>query len=141
MKAIRLVLFIPAFFLTLLIGNILFDLLIYFVNFFRSIEDSQLSFIWEYFIKSLVLTYSGISIGILVYPFKNKLLPLIFFSLFYIVLFIFIFYVYNEYWNELNKLEESWKIFASQISVVVGIIGGIGGFWYNYLKGEFDNID
>ena len=61
MKTIRLVLFIPAFFLTLLIGNILFDLLIYFVNFFRSIEDSQLSFIWDYFIKSLLLSTSGIT--------------------------------------------------------------------------------
>ena len=58
----------------------------------------------------------------------------IFFSLFYVVLFIFIFYVYSEFWNELNKLEESWKIFASQISAVVGIIAGISGFWYNYLK-------
>jgi hypothetical protein len=141
MKTIRLVLFIPAFFLTLLIGNILFDLLIYFVNFFRSIEDSQLSFIWDFFLKSLALTYGSITIGILVYPFKNKLFPLIFFSLFYVVLFIFIFYVYSEFWNELNKLEESWKIFASQISAVVGIIAGISGFWYNYLKGEYDDID
>ena len=73
--------------------------------------------------------------------FKNILFTLIFFSLFYVVLFIFIFYVYSEFWNELNKLEESWKIFVSQISAVVGIIAGISGFWYNYLKGEYDDID
>ncbi len=141
MKALRLVLFIPAFFLTLIIGNLLFDLFIYIVNFFKSIEDSQLSFIWEYFLKSLLLTYSGISIGLLVYPLKNKLIPLILFNLFYVVLFIIIFYVYNEYWNEFIRLEGSRKIFASQISLAVGNIVGIGGIWYNYRKGEFDYID
>ena len=141
MKALRLVLFIPAFFLTRRIGSLLYDLFIYVVNLFRSIEDSQLSFIWDYFIKSLLLSTSGITVGLLVYPFKNKLFPLILFSLFYIVSFILIFYVFNEYWNKFIELGGSRKVFVSQISIAIGVFIGIGLTLYNCLKDGFDYVD
>ncbi len=141
MKALRLVFFIPAFFLTLILGNILFDFFVYLVSFFRSIEDSPLSFIWDYFLKSFLLSSGGIIAGLYVYPFKNKLLPLILFSLFYIVSFILIFSVFKNNWNKFIELEGSHKIFVSQISIAIGVSVGVGTTWYNCLKDGFNNFD
>jgi hypothetical protein len=141
MKALRLLFFIPAFFLTLIIGNLLFDFFVYVVSLFRSTEDSQLSFIWDYFLKSFLLSTGGIIAGLYVYPFKNKLLPLILFSLFYIVSLILIFSVFKNNWNEFIELEGSHKVFVSQISLAIGVSIGVGVMWYNFLKDGFNNFD
>jgi hypothetical protein len=139
MTLLRLILFIPAFFLALFIGNFLIELIFYLINFFQSIDDSPLSFIWDYFIKSFLLTLFAIMVGSFTYPYKNKLFPLILFSLFYLGIFIAVFIVFNRFWNELN--ESGTKVLASQISIVLGSIIGLGIIWNQSFKSGFENFD
>jgi len=137
MKILRLIAFIPAFFLTLIVGNLLVDLFFYLINLFSSIDSSPLSFLWDDFLKSAIVSYSGIYVGLLVYPFKNRLIPLIIFSLFYLLIFVFLFYFYNNYW-ELISEETSNLTIVNQISITIGILVGVGGFWYSFIKGDVE---
>lgn len=137
MKTLRLIVFIPAFILTLIIGNLLIELFYYLINLFYSIDSSPLSFLWDDFLKSAIVSYGGIYVGLLVYPFKNRIVPLIIFSLFYLIIFVFLFYFYNTYLELISKETVNLTI-VNQISIIIGVLLGVGGFWYSYIKDDFD---
>jgi hypothetical protein len=137
MKILRLGLFIPSFFLALILGNVVLDLFFNLISFFNATDSEPLSFIWKDFLKSLFLSFIAISVGLMVYPFKNKLWPLIIFSLIYILIFIIVFDFYST--NMKFILNQTGDItIVNQISIVLGIIIGISYYWYLYFKGEVD---
>jgi hypothetical protein len=139
MKIIRLILFIPAFLLAILLGNVLFDILFYLLRilYYSSMESSPLSYIWEDFLKSMFISSSALYIGILVYPFQKKLFPLIFFSVFYFFLFISLYVFYSHFWEIIVKEIKPITLF-SQVAALLGILFGLGYIWYSYIKDELD---
>lgn len=132
MKILRLIAFIPAFILTLVVCNTLITLLLYLINFFIQ-YPSPLSFLWDNFLKSAFVSYFGIFIGVLVYPLKNQLIPLIIFSLFYVFILIFLFLFYDKYWELISEEVSNFTI-VNQISTILGVLVGVGGVWYSYIK-------
>ena len=140
MNILRLIAFIPAFFMTLIVGNLLVNSIFYLVNLISSLNSSPLSFLWEDFLKSAIVSYFSIYIGLLVYPFKNRLIPLILFSLFYLLIFVFLLYFYETY-LELIPEETSNITLVNQISIIVGVLVGVGGYWSTYIKGDLQLTD
>jgi hypothetical protein len=137
MKILRLVLFIPSFFLALIIGNIVLELFFKLINLFNTTDVDFLSFIWHDFLKSMLLSFIGITIGLMVYPFKNKLLPLMIFSLIYLLIFMIVFDFYSYKLKEILNQSGSFTI-VNQISIVVGILIGLCYYWYLYFTDEIE---
>jgi hypothetical protein len=135
MTILRLIFFIPAFLLTLIAGNYLIDIVFYLLNFVISIETSPLSFIWDDFLKSTIVSCTGVYIGLLVFPLKNKFLPLIIFSLFYLLSLVFLFSSFESY-GHFSSEKTTIITSVRQISITVGIVIGVGIIWYQYLNGE-----
>ena len=139
MKILRLILFIPAFFATIIVGNILLELLYYLFRFlnYYSMEHYPDAILWQEFLRNMLVTFGGILVGTQVYPFQNKLLPIILFNIFYVMLFVFLYFFYTNFWDIIIKSTTPMSMLR-QIFAAVGILVGVGYFWYSYIKDELD---
>lgn len=134
MKILRLILFIPGFLVAMVLGNFLFDLLLRIVNFIYSTE-SEFSFIWDSFLKSTLLTGGAMFAGAYIYPYRNKLLPLIVFTGIEILMLGGLYFLYDQFWETIKESTKPESI-ISQIAIVIGVIVGTGYMWREYYKGE-----
>lgn len=134
MKILRLILFIPGFIVAMVLGNFLFDLLLRIVNFIYSTE-SEFSFIWDSFLKSSLVTGAAMFAGAYIYPYRNKILPLIIFTGIEIFMLAGLYFLYNQFWETIKESTKPESI-ISQISIVIGVIVGTGYMWREYYKGE-----
>jgi hypothetical protein len=133
-KIPRLILFIPGFLVAMVLGNFLFDLLLRLVNFIYSTE-SEFSFIWDSFLKSSLVTGTAMFAGVYIYPYRNKILPLIIFTTIEVVMLAGLYFLYDQFWETIKESTKPESI-ISQIAIVIGVIVGTGYMWREYHKGE-----
>jgi hypothetical protein len=133
-KIPRLILFIPGFLVAMVLGNFLFDLLLRLVNFIYSTE-SEFSFIWDSFLKTSLVTGTAMFAGVYIYPYRNKILPLIIFTTIEVVMLAGLYFLYDQFWETIKESTKPESI-ISQIAIVIGVIVGTGYMWREYHKGE-----
>lgn len=134
MKILRLILFIPGFIVAMFLCNLLFELLLRLVNFLYA-TDSEFSFIWDFFLKSTLVTIASMFIGVNIYPYNNKLPPLIIFTLIEVLILCFLYFFYDQYWDLIKSSVKPESI-ISQIAAVIGVIVGIGYMWKQFYDNE-----
>lgn len=137
MKYLRLIIFIPATIVVLILSNALYDFLINLISYFYSNSDlNPFSFIWESFIKSVVVTFISVSTGLTLYPFEKKLPAIIALTLLFIFLYLIIFFLYAQLSQIIDISIVSKKIILkgliSQISMVLGSLIAIRYVWKEF---------
>jgi ABC-type multidrug transport system permease subunit len=138
-KVGRLIAFIPGTFVTMVIVNILYSILVYIFSIIHLEEITPFSFIWDYFLRAGVITVSSFYVGLYIFPFKNKLPALITVTFFYFSLFILVFLFYQKNWDLINNyIEPNKLVFAkiNQIAIIVGTIIGIGISWKGFYNSD-----
>lgn len=133
MKVLRVLLFIPGFFVAMILANLIFEILLYVINLLYA--SDEFSFIWEYFLKSTTVTIAAMFAGIYIYPYKKKVLPLVVFTLIEVALLSTLYLIYDEFWDVIKPTAKPDSI-ISQTSIVIGIIVGTGYMWRELYKGE-----
>lgn len=114
--------------------NFLFGILMIIINFVYPTE-SEFAFIWNDFLKSTIVTIGAMYAGSYIYPFANKLLPLIVFTFLEIALLLTLYFFYDQFWYEIKSNIRPESI-VSQIFIIVGVVVGTIYVWRDFYKGE-----
>lgn len=135
MKTIRLILFIPAMIIAMIIANFLYELLI---SFFQSNPDDifPLQFIWDSFIKAILITTAAAFTAIYVYPFERKKPALIAISIIYILLYSILTYTIFGLGEYIKDFKLSNQSIISQVAYLIGTIVALGYVWKEYYFDE-----
>jgi hypothetical protein len=73
--------------------------------------------------------------GVYIYPYRNKILPLIIFTTIEVVMLAGLYFLYDQFWETIKESTKPESI-ISQIAIVIGVIVGTGYMWREYHKGE-----
>jgi len=73
--------------------------------------------------------------GVYIYPYRNKILPLIMLTGMVIFSLLTLLFAYDQFWDILRKTTKAQNI-INQIAIVIGIFVGAGYMWREYYRGE-----
>jgi hypothetical protein len=134
MKVIRLIILIPAIIAAMVLTNIITALVFGIIDYFNA-EPSPLSFIWDSFLKSAIITFAASFSAMYIYPYEKKYPSLILVTILYFAMYLLLSYNLFSFSEYLEGFDVSRKTIISLVANIIGNIVALVIMWkqnYDY---------
>ncbi len=119
---------IPAIIAAMVLTNIITGYFFGIIDYFKA-EPSPLSFIWDSFLKSGIITFAASFTAMYIYPYEKKYPSLILVTILYFAIYVLVSYSLFRLSEYLEGFDISRKTIISQVASIIGNFVALGIMW------------